>query len=244
LVPAATINDTARTVRINNPALGPQYSENIDLSLEYYLKPAGLFSIGYFKKDLSDYIVTRDIGIVPVGVNNGFDGDYDGYTLQSQANSGAAKISGYEFDYRQQLTFLPGLLEGLSFSANFTLLSTEGDYGGTVLRSTEQIVDFVPESGNASLTYAHGKFGANILLNYTGRYLDAYSDDPSRLSFRASRTIVNVGVSYRVRPQLTVFCDVMNVFNEPQRLYRSSPSRPSQILGNDPAMTFGISGRF
>lgn len=244
LVPSATITDATRTVRINNPALEPQYAENIDLSLEYYLRPAGIVSVGYFRKNIADYIVTREIGIVPIGNNNGFDGDYEGYTLQSQANSGSAKIAGFEFDYRQQLTFLPALLRGFSFSANFTLLSTKGDYGGAAQRPTSQIVDFVPESGNASLSYSRGKFGANILLNHTGRYLDSFSDDRSRLSYRASRTIVNVGVSYRVAPQCSVFVDLVNVFDEPQRLYRGGPSRPSQILENDPAVTFGINGRF
>jgi len=244
LVPAATINDAARTVRINNPALEPQYAKNIDLSLEYYMNPAGLVSVGYFKKDIVDYIATRDIGIVGAGANNGFDGDYESYTLQSQANSGSAKISGIEFDYRQQFTMLPGVLRGLSFSANFTLLETKGDYGTANQSSTEKIVDFVPESGNASLSYAYRGFGANILLNYTGRYLDSFSDDASRLSFRASRTIVNVGVAYQFRPQYTVFLDVVNIFNEPQRLYRGSPSRPSQILTNNPAVTFGVSGQF
>lgn len=244
LVPAATISDAARTVRINNPSLEPQYAKNIDLSLEYYLRPAGIISAGYFRKDVRDYIVTRDIGIVAAGNNNGYDGDYVGYTLQSQANSGSAKISGFEFDYRQQLTSLPGLLSGLAVSANFTLLQTEGNYGGTTQSSTDKIVDFVPESGNASLSYRRGGVGANIVLNYTGRYLDAFSSDASRLSYRASRAIVNAGVSYQFRPQYTLFCDVLNVFNEPQRLYRSSPSRPSQILRNNPAVTFGLSGQF
>jgi len=244
LVPAAAISEAARTVRINNPSLEPQYAKNIDLSLEYYFKPAGMFSVGYFRKDIGDYIVTRDIGIVPIGVSNGFDGDYEGFTLQSQSNSGSAKISGFEFDYRQQLTFLPGPLQGFAVSTNFTLLSASGNYGGPRERSTSEIVDFVPESGNASLSYARGKFGANILLNYTGRYLDSFSDNASRLSFRASRTIVNAGVSYQFRPYLTFFCDLMNVFSEPQRLYRGGPSRPSQVLSNDPAMTFGVSGRF
>jgi len=244
LVPSAAINDANRTVRINNPALEPQYARNIDLSLEYYFKPAGIVSVGYFRKNISDYIVTREIGIVPIGTNNGFDGDYEGYTLQSQANSGSAKIAGFEIDYRQQLTFLPDIFKGLAFSANFTLLSTKGDYGGTGQRSTGQIVDFVPESGNASLSYSRGKFGTSVVLNYTGRYLDSFADDPSRRSFRASRTIVNVGVSYRFTPQCSVFFDLANVFQEPQRLYRGSPSRPSQILENDPAATFGINGRF
>ncbi len=244
LLPSATFSDAQSTVTINNPALKPQMSENIDLTVEYYFKPAGLISVGFFTKDITDYIATSTIGTVGAGNDNGFNGDYSGYTLLSKRNAGSAKVQGWEFDYRQQFTFLPGFWRGFGAAANFTWLKTHGDYGGGPTLSTDLVDGFIPESGNVRLTYSYRGFGASASLNYTGRYLQDYSDQAPRLRYRASRAVVNVGVSYQLRPQLSIFADVANLTDEPQRFYRFRPSQVERYVFNNPAVTFGISGRF
>lgn len=244
LVPAATISDTARTVTINNPGLGPQYARNLDLALDYAFKPAGLISIGYFRKAIQDYILTTDIDVVAAGNANGFDGDYVGYVLRSQRNAGTANISGWEFDYRQQFTFLPGLLKGLGASANLTVLETEGNFGGTAIVSTKRVAGFVPRTGNASVSYNYRGIGVRVLLSYMGEYLNTSATSEARLLYRNARTIVNAGVSYQLRPELALFCDVSNVFNEPQRQYRYVDPNVALLTRNGPAVTFGVSGRY
>src|SRR5688572_21197550 len=67
LVPTATINDAAQTVTEANPGLGPQYSKNVDLSLEYFFRPAGFFTVGYFEKSIEDYILITEVGMVGSG---------------------------------------------------------------------------------------------------------------------------------------------------------------------------------
>ncbi|MDO8542290.1 MAG: TonB-dependent receptor [Opitutaceae bacterium] len=244
LVPTASISDPAQTVTISNPALGPQYAENIDLSLQYYLRPAGILSVSYFKKDIEDYILTTDVGTLAVGNDNGFEGSYAGYTLRSTTNAGTAKVTGWEFDYRQQLTFLPDWLKGFAVSGNFTMLETEGDFGGTAVRSTNQVPNFVPRSANASLSYSRSRFRFNVLVNYTGNYLATFNAAPQRNVFRKERTIVNTGLSYQWKPSVTFFCDVSNLFNEPQMTYLHLESRPQRIIHAGQSFTFGISGRF
>jgi iron complex outermembrane recepter protein len=244
LVPSASISDAAQTVTINNPALGPQYSKNVDLSLQYYLAPAGLVSVGYFTKSISDYILTSEIGIVGVGPDNGFEGSYEGFALRSQRNAGTARVRGWEFDYRQQLTFLPAWLQGFTIAGNFTALETEGNFGGAATRSDKEVPGFVPRAANASLSYSRGRLGFNVLFNYTGNYLATFNDAVQRRIFREERKIVNAGVSYRWRPSLSFFCDFSNLFNEPQRTYIGYESRPQRIIHAGQTMTFGINGRF
>lgn len=244
LVPNASISDPNQTVTISNPSVGPQYSENIDLSLQYYLRPAGIISVGYFRKDIKDYILTTDIGIVGVGADNGFEGSYAGYTLRSSTNAGDAKVNGWEFDYRQQLTFLPGWMQGFTIAGNFTVLSTEGDFGGGAVRSDKEVAGFIPRTGNASLTYAHGKYRFSALLNYTGNYLNTFNATPQRNIYREERTIVNFGASYQWKPSLSFFVDVTNAFNEPQKTYIGYEDRPQRIIHTGQALVFGISGRF
>jgi TonB-dependent receptor len=244
LVPTATISDPNQTVTISNPAVGPQYSENIDVSLQYYLRPAGVVSLGYFRKDIKDYILTTDIGIVGVGADNGFEGSYPGYRLLASRNAGQAKVNGWELDYRQQLTFLPDWAAGLAVSANYTLLSTEGDFGGTAVRSDKQVAGFIPRTGNASLTYNRGAYRFSAVLNYTGDYLGTFSATPQRNIYRAERTIVNFGLGYQWKPAVSFFLDLTNAFNEPQRTYIGYESRVQRVIYTGQAVVFGVNGRF
>ena len=244
LVPNAGISDPNQTVTISNPALLPQYSTNIDLSLQYYLRPAGVLSLGYFQKEIKDYLLTTQISTVGSGPNNGFDGSYSGYALLSSTNAGTADVSGWEFDYRQQLTFLPDWLQGFAVSANYTLLKTEGDFGGTTVRSDKEVAGFIPRTGNASLTYSRGRYRFSAVLNYTGNYLNTFSVTQHRNIYRAERTIVNFGVGYQWKPAVSFFLDLTNAFNEPQETYIGFENRRQRVIHTGQAVVFGINGRF
>ncbi|MBI4626627.1 MAG: TonB-dependent receptor [Verrucomicrobia bacterium] len=244
LVPSATVSDAAQTVTVNNPALGPQYAKNIDVALEYYFLPAGFVSAGYFKKDIADYIVTTEVGIVGSGPNNGFAGDYLGYAIFSRANAGSAEVEGWEFDYRQRFVFLPGILKGLELAGNYTHLKTKGDFGGSSVQGTSEVAGFVPRAGNLSLSYRYLRFGTRILFNYASNYLLTYNAAASARIYLQERKTVNWGLSYRWRPSATFTLDVINVFGERRKDYRYLPSRTRQTYLPGQLITFGVSGQF
>jgi iron complex outermembrane receptor protein len=86
LVPNETVNETQRTLTVNNPSLLPQTASNWDASLEYYFEPAGSVSVGWFRKVIKDFIISGlDNGIIPTGPDNGYSGEYGGYTLLGSA---------------------------------------------------------------------------------------------------------------------------------------------------------------
>ncbi|PAW63199.1 MAG: hypothetical protein B9S34_14790, partial [Opitutia bacterium Tous-C1TDCM] len=115
LLPNETINETNQTLTVSNPSLLPQVAANWDASLDYYFEPVGSVSVGFFRKKISDYIVAGVIGgTIPVGPDNGYNGEYAGFTRLSSANAGTAFVQGWEFSYQQQLTFLPGPFRGLA----------------------------------------------------------------------------------------------------------------------------------
>ena len=175
-LPNETPNEANQTLTINNPALLPQSARNWDASLEYYFEPVGAFSIGWFHKSIRDYIVSGIVsGTVDSGNDNGYNGEYAGFTILRASNAGTATVKGWEFSYQQQFTFLPGILKGLSGMANFTRLETEGDFGGGGIRRTGQVAGFVPRSGNASLSWRYRGFSTRLLFNYTGEYLTSYT---------------------------------------------------------------------
>lgn len=246
LTPNETINEAAQTLTINNPSLRPQIAESWDTSLEYYFEPVGSLSVSWFHKEIKDYFVNGvESGIVGPNQDNGFNGEYSGFTILTRANLGTATVQGWEFNYQQQFTFLPGLLQGLGLSANLTVLETRGDFGGTEVRRTGEVPGFIPRTGNVILSWRHRGFGARIVANRTGSYINNFTaNTPARNQYIRSRTIVNAGIAYQWRPTVSFSIDVANVFNEAQIFYRGIPDQMSEYRIPGTTVTFGVSGRF
>lgn len=245
-LPNESFNDVNQTLKINNPSLLPQTAENWDASLEYYFEPVGSLSAGWFHKTIKDYIVDGiTSGTVPTGNDNGYNGEYSGYTVLTTANAGTAIVQGWELSYQQQFTFLPGLLKGLGLNANYTLINAHGDFGGKARLSGNEVPNFVPRTGNVSVSWRYGRFTTLVLYNYTGHYITNYSAASiGRNLYRAKRSIVNLGVTYRLRPSLSLACDVSNVFNEPQAFYRGIPDQMQSTILTGTTITFGVRGQF
>ena len=246
LLPNESVSETAQTLSVNNPALLPQYARNWDAALEYYFEPVGNFSVGWFHKEIRDYIVSGvNTGTIASGPDNGYNGEYAGFTRLTSLNAGTAIVQGWEFSYQQQFTFLPGLLKGLGFVANYTWLDAHGNFGGRNNLTSGAIAGFIPQAANLNLTWRYRSFGARILYNYTADYIDSYSaTSAGRNLFRFPLRTVNLGISYQLRPSVSLTADVANLFNEPQRLYRGVRTQMSSTIINGTTMTLGISGRF
>jgi len=245
-LPNESVNENTQTLTINNPSLLPQTAANWDASLEYYFEPVGTLTIGWFHKTINDFIVTGlESGTIGTGTDNGFSGEYGGFTLRTSANAGTATVQGWEVSYQQQFTFLPGFLKGLGASANFTALETHGDFGGSGIIGTSDVAGFVPRSANASLFWRHRGFTSRVIVNYTGSYITDYADGtPARNRYLFSRTVINAGIGYQLRPAVTLSLDVSNLTDAPQSAYRGIPDQMQFKLFGGTTITAGINGRF
>jgi iron complex outermembrane recepter protein len=248
LLPNETVNEDNDTVTVNNPNLLPQTAKTWDATLEYYFEPVGSLSVGWFHKTINDYIVTGiNSGIISGGVDNGFNGEYEGFRRLTSANAGTAIVQGWEFSYRQQFTFLPGLLRGLSASANYSIINTHGKFAGSTYRTTREIEGFIPRAGNVALNWRYHRFSTRVLYNFTGEHIapDGYSaTSPALNEFVHDRKTVNLGLAYQLRPALSLTCDVSNLFNEPYRVYVGKPDRMQITRFQFVTITFGVTGRF
>ncbi len=246
-LPNFSFSDTNQTVSIGNPALGPQRAKNWDFGLEYYFEPAGSFSVGWFHKTITDFILTgRETGTVPTGADNGFEGQFEGYKILQSINAGTAIAQGWEFAYQQQFRFLPGLLRTLRVNANFTLINAHGDFGGTTYLSNGQINGFIPRTGNLSVSWDYRKFGFSVSYNYTSQSIrNAFNvAQPSRNQYMKPRDLVNLNLRYQLRSNLTATFGVANLFNEPQIYYRGIADQLETFLMQGTSITAGIEGRF
>ena len=247
-LPTETVNDGNMTIAIGNPALKPQQSQNWDVTLEYYFEPSGALTIGWFHKNTRDYIVNNvATDTVREGLDNGYNGQYVGYTELTTSNAGSAISAGWEFSYSQQFSFLSNpLLKRIGFNANLTLLDRHGLFTGTTYFKREDVGGTIPRTGNVSLSWSYKKFGTRILYNYTalnirGNYNFA---QPSRNVYMRPRETVNLGLNYQVRPDLRVSLDIQNFFNEPQQYYRGFPDQLQQQRIQPTKITMGMQGQF
>jgi TonB-dependent receptor len=245
-MPNESANEANQTLTINNPNLLPQSARNWDAVLEYYFEPVGSVSVSWFHKQIKDYIVSgTNAGTVAPGNDNGYNGEYAGFTLLQSSNAGTAFIQGWEFTYQQQFTFLPGWLKGFGASANYSITDTHGNFGGTTNRGTNEVPGFVPRTGNASLSWRYRKFSTRVLYNYASAHITSFNAaTPGYNNYRYRYETVTAGLAWQYRPSLQFTVDVANLFNEPQRLYRGFADRMSSTIINGTTITFGVNGRF
>jgi TonB-dependent receptor len=245
ITPNDTVFEDTRIVQASNPGLKPQYADNFDATVEYYLRPSGVLSFGVFLKEITDFIYNTSGTLIQPGPDNGFNGEYEGYELRSQANGGFAKIKGIEANYQQSLRFLPGWLQGFGVFANYTRLWTEGDYGdlGNVQR-TGELAGFKPRAANAGISYIRGKLNLRAIYNYNGRMLFVTNARDNLKQYRIPEERVDLKLKYIINERLDVYLDVYNVFNSKYGIEYGSFDRPRQLHDrHDPQFHFGINGR-
>lgn len=252
IMPNDTVSDDARTVTHNNPGLKPQFTDSYDWTAEYYFKSQGMISFGLFRKDIKEYIFTDSSQIIGTGADNGFNGEYAGYTLTTQSNRGSAKIEGVELAYSQQLTFLPGWTKGFGVNASWTVLRSAGNYGAapgsavlTLPFATTAVQSFLPRSGSAGLSYRGYGLDLRLQAVYRGQYLYVASTNVALLEYRMARTMLNWKSTYNVSRTLGIFLDVDNlnsaVISDNYLLY---PDRRNNYATFAPKIQAGVSGRF
>lgn len=242
-MPNTSANYGNETLTVTNPALKPQYSNNFDASVEYYFEPVGLLSAGVFLKELSDFIFQDRSRSVGFGPDNGFDGLYEGFSIVTSSNGGAARYRGYELSYQQQFTFLPGLWRGLGLNMNYTKVETKGDYGGTV--ATTQVAGVIPETANVALSYIQRGWYVRLQWNWRDTRLVTISTNPALLVYDMPKTSVTLKLKYTLSQKVGVFCNIENLTSEPLfRTYFVTKDRPFQVWPTVAKITAGIQGRF
>lgn len=242
LLPGFSVNTSEERVTINNPDIKPQYAFNYDLSLEYYFKPMGMFTVGVFRKDLTDFIYSGLIGQVEADVDYGFDStSYIGYDLYTIKNGSKGKVDGIEIAFSQQFTFLPGVLRGLALTANYTKLKASGDYGDG---NQFSLPGFIPETANARLSYTYHPVSVYVQWSYRSDTMAAYSVNWWQRTITVKRSMINVGMSLKLPRNFEVYFDINNITDEPGLSERYKVGTRISTNYNGPFVTCGFGGRF
>lgn len=205
-----------------NTALKPFESMNFDVAAEYYLKSAGIASIGLFRKRIENPVYRRSYTL--------FNTTYNGRTYSRLAitrpeNAGTGKINGLELNYQQFFNRLPGALSGLGVNFNYTVT----DSSVTVFGRSDELPFFKQsdEIGNIALLFEKYGIEARVALSFNAKYLESVGAARDTDEYTDRRRPIDVKISYRINPRLRVFVDCLNVNKEPLRTFTGEPGHPS-----------------
>jgi TonB-dependent receptor len=251
VTPSTQVDNVNDTVTEGNPALKPTYSNNFDLSLEYYLPEGGLAYAGVFDKELTNYIVqTGTIQTItnPVGALDAFSSGTQ-VTFSSYENVSSAWARGLQLVYVDRFRWLPGALSGLGVNTNFTLVDSRieihpGVY--SLLPSTSR------DTANFTLTYDYmglrldlGAYyesrnlftvGGPLYTNADGSPSSVYADQ-----YSSARTSLDFGASYAINDMFSVYFGAKNLTNTKLRFTETAAqNRPIQREFYDQTFTAGV----
>jgi TonB-dependent receptor len=204
-----------------NPALLPFESENIDLSLEYYFGDADYASVGYFKKDVSNFIgisTLQDEVLFP-GLIHPFTGAPATFDVTAPVNEKEAKVDGFEIAV--QKTFGDS---GFGVIANATFVDANVGFDNLSL-DTQFALTGLSDSANLIGFYEKDKWQARIAYNWRDDFYaggtGASSGTPGPNNIE-SYGQWDMSASYAVSDNLTIFVEGLNVTEETFRSYGRS----------------------
>lgn len=220
LVPSRVVSILNRTLTDGNPDLKPAFATNYDLSIEQYLNNLGILSVGAFYKHINKFQYNSVVTLA--GTEFPDAAAYKDYLYYKTYNGDLAKVIGVEVNAQTNLTFLPGILKGISLYANYTYTHSRADALG---RKKLRLPGQADHTANGSISYTLKGFTLQGNLNYNGAYTSTLGTDDATDVIRAARYQVDVNASFRITKGLTIYAEGVNLTNEPQVEYFGERSR-------------------
>jgi TonB-dependent receptor len=220
------------------PELKPAYSNNYDLSLEWYFSPkgkVGSLTLALFKKDFYG-LTTNKTELRPITNNGQTINFYVNETVNSPAKG---NVKGYELSYQQTYDFLPGAFGGLGINANYTRVNSRGVPGlgsggptNTIDRAAI-ITAVLPLTGlsknNANFIVFYEKYGLSARASYSYRsdfmLTTASSNQPNQPVKQLGGGQLDASIFYNLTKNVKIGVQGVNLDNK--------ITRTNVIINND-----------
>ena len=187
IIPLYNISVAARAVEYRNPYLEPGVSRNNDYVVSFNNKHLGLLSFSYFSKKIEGLIFSSGQRYITDPSLYGLPGYAEKYRINDYKanNPYVVNLDGFEIDYQTRFWYLPKLLRGLVFNANYTRTNSEVKYPRTVIETkvifdpsfqvvtlnldslyVDRLLDQPRDIVNLSLGYDYKGFSGRLSMNY------------------------------------------------------------------------------
>ena len=255
VVPATVIDPNQTpypTIATGNPTLRPTKGNDYDLLVVHYFQRFGILQAGYYYKQLTDPIYPV-ASLLPNYNNTG-----KTYQQTESINGPQAYVQGIEVQYEQRFSFLPGVLNGIGASANYShnasRVSFPANFDGG--RTDHPDLDrSAPNNYNFGFSYDKSRFSSRFAISHNDASIAAYqwsagngaaSDPiyglrgPTGDNYFYPHTQFDVQGSYRVYKGLQFVASGMNLSNEVFGFYNGSAIYPVQREYYHPTTSFGF----
>ena len=204
-----------------------------------------MVTAGAFRKDIRDFFGTYQTFATPEDLEGfGLDERYEGWLLNSTINSGDARVSGLEFNFRHSLAPLGRLGRHVTVFANVTKLRLEGS-------RTADFNRFIPRSMNWGVTITRNPITFMAKWHHRGEQQRGLSTGQGPLAavYQDARTTLDLNLSYQATRRISIFANCRNIenvhFNQ-SRYQADTPAyaRRSSTNSYGALGSFGIRGTF
>lgn len=228
-----------------NPNLVPALSDNFDAQLEYYTDNGGLYSVGVFYKDVKNFTYNLVYDFNEVDANGipipAEDGDFE---YEVPVNGSSAKNFGIELIARQQFTFLPGVLRGLSAGVSATFADTDATYPNRTDGRDLPLPGFSDFLFTGTLEWTWGGFNIRGDYIYRDDYVEGLGSDIESDEFYASEQRFDLSAGYSFGNGLKAYASAINLTNEPQVSYQGYRQFVEDASLSGRKFTFGLQYSF
>jgi TonB-dependent receptor len=242
----ASINDTASpgTISGGNPALTPETTWGLDASVEYYPSSNAIVAASVFTRFVDNVLYTNT-ELVGSDVFDSGGVDRSAYRLTSTFNGNEGQLTGIEFSYQQQFTFLPAPFDGLGFQGNYTLLD------GSFDTATRKDIPFPGTSDsivNASIYYERGGFSGRVSYQWRDRWLDTLGGlgvgAGTGDEYRKEYENLDIALRYALNDNFTLFADFANLTDAEYIVYQGTEQLPTEVEQIGRRTMFGLRFNF
>ncbi|OFE13283.1 hypothetical protein PHACT_09150 [Pseudohongiella acticola] len=216
--------DDEGNIEDGNANLVPAIADNFDAQLEYYTERGGLYSVGVFYKDITDFSYTQtynfdelDANGIPVPAEGG---DFE---YERPVNGANATNYGLELIARQDLYFLPGALDGLSVALSTTLTESDAEYPNRTDGRDLPLEGFSELLYTATLNYTWRNLDARVDYTYRDDYIEGLGSTIESDEFYAAEDRIDAEVHYSFSDRMRGFITATNLTDEPQVSYQGYP---------------------
>ena len=169
---------------------------------------------------------------------------YSDYDVSTQRNlPGSVRLTGFDVNYKQALTFLPHWARGVQVFANGSAQRATGE-------ASENFAGYVPRSASWGVSLTRERYNARVNWNYRGRQRRGVvaagpSIEPGTYNWGSKRLYIDVLGEYYFRKRIAVFANLRNVSDATEDAEIYGPSTPKharfrQRLDYGALWTFGV----
>ena len=220
LAPYLITSQGLKTLKQGNPELQPTHSVNVDVLFDHYDAAVGVFSIGAYYKNVTDFIFTRRQLLAS--------GQYAGFFSSQPQNGDHGHILGAELEYQHRFTQLPGVWSGLGVDGNINVSDSKATVPSGDASRNATMPRQGPVNANAEMTYDRGAFSFRGGLTYNAKNVWEYGDDASSDVYLDNHLQFDANATVALTSNVHVVLQALNISNEVFGFYVGSNKTPIQ----------------